>query len=74
MRLKKTTRLKSLLKEKGMTQKELSIKSEIAEYKISMLCTGQSKNLHLTTAKRICDVLECSIDDAFGDIEASDID
>lgn len=62
------TRLKEFLKSKGMTQKELSEKSDIGEYKISLLCQGKSTNLHLTTAKKICDALECSLDEVFGDI------
>jgi DNA-binding Xre family transcriptional regulator len=51
-----------------MTQKELSKLSDVAEYKISQLCAGKSKDLFLSTAKRICEVLNCTLDDAFGDI------
>jgi DNA-binding Xre family transcriptional regulator len=29
---------------------------------------GKSKDLFMSTAKRICEVLNCSLDDAFGDI------
>jgi DNA-binding Xre family transcriptional regulator len=64
------TRLKKVLKEKGMTQKELASKSDIGEYKISLLCSGKSTNIHLQTARKICDALECSLDEAFGDILA----
>lgn len=64
----KTTRLKQLLKNRRMTQKELSVKSDVAEYKISLLCSGKSQNLHILTAKKICEVLNCTLDDAFGDI------
>lgn len=63
------TRLKKVLNDKKMTQKQLSQFSDVAEYKISQLCMGKSKDLFLSTAKRICDVLGCSLDDAFGDIE-----
>ena len=62
------TRLKKVLIEKRMTQKELSKLSDVAEYKISQLCMGKSKDLFLSTAKRICEVLNCSLDDAFGDV------
>jgi DNA-binding Xre family transcriptional regulator len=62
------TRLKKLLFNRKMTQKELARKSDIGEYKISMLCSGKAKNIHLVTAKRICDVLDCTLDQAFGDI------
>lgn len=62
------TRLKKVLIDKKMSQKQLSKLSEVAEYKISQLCMGKSKDLFLSTAKKICDVLNCSLDDAFGDI------
>jgi DNA-binding Xre family transcriptional regulator len=64
------TRLKRVLKEKKMTQKQLSVKSDIGEYKISLLCSGKSKNLYLSTAKKICEVLDCTLDEAFGDVIA----
>jgi DNA-binding Xre family transcriptional regulator len=64
------TRLKKVLFDKGMTQKELAKKADIGEYKISLLCSGKAKNIHLITAKRICDVLNCTLDQAFGDIMA----
>jgi DNA-binding Xre family transcriptional regulator len=62
------TRLKKVLIDKKMSQKELSKLSDVAEYKISQLCMGKSKDLFMSTAKRICEVLNCSLDDAFGDI------
>jgi DNA-binding Xre family transcriptional regulator len=60
-------RLKKILLEKQMTQKHLSKLSDVEEYKISLLCAGKSKDLFLSTAKRICASLNCSLDDAFGD-------
>lgn len=62
------TRLKKLLIDRNMTQKQLSEKSDIGEYKISHLCSGKATNIHLLTAKKICDVLNCTLDEAFGDI------
>jgi DNA-binding Xre family transcriptional regulator len=62
------TRLKKLLYDKRMTQKDLSKISEVAEYKISQLCAGKGKNVYLSTAKKICVALNCTLDDAFGDI------
>ena len=64
------TRLKKVLDDKKMKQKELSVKSEIGEYKISLLCSGKATNIHLATAKKICDVLNCTLDQAFGDVIA----
>lgn len=62
------TRLKKVLNDKKITQKELAKISEVAEYKISQLCAGKSKDLFMSTARRICTALECSLDDAFGDV------
>ena len=62
------TRLKKVLTDKKITQKELAKMSEVAEYKISQLCAGKSKDLFLSTATRICTALGCSLDDAFGDV------
>ena len=62
------TRLKKILNDKNMSQKELAKISDVAEYKISQLCMGKSKDLFFSTAQRICDALKCTLDDAFGDI------
>jgi DNA-binding Xre family transcriptional regulator len=64
------TRLKKVLNDDKMTQKDLAIKSDIGEYKISLLCSGKATNIHLATAKKICDVLNCTLDQAFGDVIA----
>jgi DNA-binding Xre family transcriptional regulator len=64
------TRLKKVLNDVKMTQKDLAIKSDIGEYKISLLCSGKATNIHLATAKKICDVLNCTLDQAFGDVIA----
>jgi len=63
------TRLKKVLSDKKMSQKELAKLSDVAEYKISQLCAGKSKDLFLSTAMKICDVLNCTLDDAFGDLK-----
>jgi DNA-binding Xre family transcriptional regulator len=53
-----------------MTQKDLSVKADIGEYRISLLCSGKATNIQLITAKKICDVLDCTLDEAFGDVIA----
>ena len=62
------TRLKKVLTDKKMSQKELSKLSDVAEYKISQLASVTISNIYLTTAKRICEVLQVTLDDAFGDV------
>ena len=64
------TRLKHVLIKKKMSQKTLAEETDIGEYKISLLCSGKAKNIHLATARRICDVLNCTLDEAFGDVLA----
>ena len=65
---KRFTRLKKILIERKMTQKELSKITDVAEYKISQLASGTISNIYLTTAKKICEVLGVTLDDAFGDV------
>lgn len=62
------TRLKKILNDKKMSQKKLAKLSDVAEYKISQLCIGKSNDLFFSTAKRICNILNCTLDDAFGDM------
>jgi DNA-binding Xre family transcriptional regulator len=62
------TRLKRILFDKEMTQKELAKLSDVEEYKISLLCSGKAKDVSISTARRICDVLQVSLDEAFGDV------
>jgi DNA-binding Xre family transcriptional regulator len=57
-----------ILLDKKMSQKELAKLSDVEEYKISLLCSGKSNDSLLSTAKRICDVLQVNLDDAFGDV------
>jgi DNA-binding Xre family transcriptional regulator len=62
------TRLKRILFDKEMTQKKLAKLSDVEEYKISLLCRGKAKDVRISTARRICDVLQVSLDEAFGDV------
>jgi DNA-binding Xre family transcriptional regulator len=62
------TRLKMILLDKKMSQKELAKLSDVEEYKISLLCRGIAKDIRLSTALRICQILQVSLDDAFGDV------
>jgi len=61
------TNLEKIMKQRGMLQKELAEKANIELYQISQLCSGKKTNIMLDTAKRICKVLKCSLDKAFGD-------
>jgi putative transcriptional regulator len=56
-------KLESLLKEKEMSQRELSRQTGIRHPTISEMCLNTSKSLPVENLNRICDVLECTISD-----------
>ena len=62
------TRLKKILMDRNITQTELSRLTGIPAYKISLITSGRTNNLYMTTAKKICEVLQVNLDDALGDI------
>ena len=63
------SKLKELLQLNGITQKQLSIEADVAEYRISNVCNGKLTNVNLNTAKKICKVLNCTLDEIFGSEE-----
>lgn len=65
--MRKTTRLKILLAQRGMTQKDLAEMTGMEVYQISNLCSGRNRNPMMETAKRICLALGATLDEAFGD-------
>lgn len=66
------TRLKKILSSKKMSQKSLADECGLGEFKISLLCTGKTTGVSLRTMHKICTVLECTLDEAFGDITPQD--
>lgn len=60
-------RLKVVLAQKGMQQKELAEMAGMENYQISQLCTEKKPNITLGTAKRIADALGVTLDEVFGD-------
>jgi DNA-binding Xre family transcriptional regulator len=46
------TRLKMILLEKKMSQKDLAKLSDVEEYKISLLCRGSSKRIAYINGKK----------------------
>jgi len=61
----KETKLRRILKEIGMSQRELAEKTKLAEYQISNLCTGKRSSLLLDTALVIAQVLDRTVEDIF---------
>lgn len=60
-------RLKVVLAQKGIQQKELAEMAGMENYQISQLCKEKKPNITLGTAKRIADTLGVTLDEIFGD-------
>lgn len=56
-----------ILRTKKISQKELAQASGLEAYQISNIITGKYKDLLMSTAKKICNALGVTLDEAFGD-------
>lgn len=52
--------LKEVLKEKGITSKELASIIDITEANLSVLCSGKAKAIRFSTLDKICETLDVS--------------
>ncbi len=59
-------RLDEMLKQRGMTSKQLCEKVGITEANMSVLRSGKAKGLRLGTLNRICYFLDCQPGDLLG--------
>lgn len=69
--------LEEILKERGMTSKELSGLVGITEANLSILRSGKAKGIRFYTVNKICYYLECDIGDIFkfdGEMESESDD
>ena len=67
--------LEDVLKERGMTSKELCAKVGITEANLSILRSGRAKGVRFGTLNRICHFLECDVGDILkcdGELEDDD--
>lgn len=55
--------LKFLLKERSMTQRQLAERTGIRQPSISEMCNNQTERLPIKNLAKICEVLECEIQD-----------
>lgn len=55
--------LDELLRERGMTSKELCAKIGITEANLSILRSGKAKGVRFGTINKICYYLECDVGD-----------
>ena len=58
-----TVHLSELLKERGMTSKELCAKVGITEANLSILRSGKANGVRFHTINRICYYLNCEVGD-----------
>lgn len=58
-----TVHLDEILKERGMTGKELCAKVGITEANLSILRSGKANGVRFHTINRICYYLGCSVED-----------
>lgn len=56
-------KLDALLKEKGISQRELSRQTGIRHPTISEMCLNKSKSLPVMNLDTICKILECNLTD-----------
>jgi len=67
--------LEDILKQKGMTSKELCTLVGITEANLSILRSGKAKGVRFSTINRICHYLECDVGDILkfdGKLEEND--
>ncbi len=55
--------LEDVLKDRGMTSKELCAKVGITEANLSILRSGKAKGVRFATINRICYFLKCDVGD-----------
>lgn len=67
--------LEDVLKNRGITSKELCAKVGITEANLSILRSGKAKGVRFNTINRICYYLECDVGDILkfdGELEEKD--
>ena len=67
--------LEEVLKDRGLTSKELCAKVGITEANLSILRSGKAKGVRFGTINRICYFLECDVGDILkfdGNLEDKD--
>lgn len=67
--------LEEVLKQRGMTSKELCAKVGITEANLSILRSGKARGVRFGTLNRICYFLDCDVGDLLkfdGELEGQD--
>jgi len=72
-----TVHLEEVLKDRGMTSKELCLMVGITEANLSILRSGKAKGIRFGTVNRICYFLKCDVGDILkfdGNLEENEED
>lgn len=67
IRKKRRTNLRVIIKQKRITQTQLAQLSDLEIYQVSNIVSGKQKDMLMSTAKKICNALNVSLDEAFGE-------
>lgn len=67
IRKKRRTNLRVFLREHKITQTELAQMAGLQIYQVSNIVSGKQKDILMSTAKKICNALSLTLDEAFGD-------
>lgn len=66
-KLKHRTKLNDLLIDKGISQTKLAKDTKLMDSQVSLIVVGIQTDMLLSTAKRICNSLEVSLDELWGE-------
>lgn len=67
-------RLEELIRQKDITVNEAAIRSGVPPSTLKNILYGQSKNVGVVTIKKLCDGLDVTIQDFFGDSIFADLE
>lgn len=67
-------RLEELIRQKGITVNEAAIRSGVPPSTLKNILYGQSQNVGVVTIKKLCDGLDVTIQDFFGDSIFADLE
>lgn len=66
-KLKHRTKLNDVLVEKGISQTKLAKDTKLMDGQVSLIVLGMQTDMLLSTAKRICNYLDISLDELWGE-------
>jgi len=59
--------LRVILRQNKITQTQLAQMADLEIYQVSNIVSGKHKDMLMSTAKKICNALNISLDEAFGE-------